>query len=147
VQKLAGEPAEQLRQRLAVEREGVELGRPWELEASRHRRHPDLPHRRIGRDDELGVGRLLEHQIEDAVLQLDFEALAVRQWQQRTPCGFQRGIAFHPEFLLADRGHGLIKPSTLPVRLTPQNRRQRLQCVNGVFQRLRNGWSAFFSSS
>ena len=52
---------------------------PRQLVAPRHRRHPDLPHRRVGGDDEPGFGRLLEQQVEHAVLQLDSRSLPDRR--------------------------------------------------------------------
>src|SRR5262249_55014708 len=108
-EKRAREAFEQLRQPLAVEREGTELRRPREFIASCHRRDPDLAHGCIWRHDEFRLARLLEDEVQHAVLELDFEALAVRQWQKRTACGVERFVALHAEFLLGDGRHGPIK--------------------------------------
>src|SRR3954452_6233273 len=82
LEKRVGQAIEQRRQRLAVKCEGAGIGRPRELKASRHRRDPDLPYRRVGRDHELGLDRLLEDDVEHAVLQLDLEPFAVGERQQ-----------------------------------------------------------------
>ena len=101
----AREPIEQLRQRLAVQREAGKLGLPREFITPGQRRHPNLPHGGVRRDDELRIGGLFENEVQNAVLQLDFEAVTVRQWQKRTACGFERFVAFHAEFLLGKGGH------------------------------------------
>ena len=82
IEKLARQAFKQIRQRLAVQREGAELRRPREFKASRHRRTRS-PHRRVRRNHELGLNRLLEHEVQHPVLQLDFEAFAVGKRQQR----------------------------------------------------------------
>src|SRR5262245_49102769 len=97
-EKLLRQPAEQLRQRLAVQRKGAEVRCPREFKASRHRRHPDLSNRRIGRNHELRLRRLLEHEVEHPVLQLDLEALAVGERQQGVAGLMQRLIALYTEF-------------------------------------------------
>src|SRR5258705_12188992 len=99
-EKRARQSIEKVRQRLALERESAGVRRPRELIASCHGRHPDLAHRCVGRHDEFRLDRLLEYEIQHAVLELDLEAFGVRQRQERTPCGFERRIAFHSEFLL-----------------------------------------------
>src|SRR5207248_10668868 len=107
-EKRAREPLEQLRQRLAVQREGAGLRRPREFIASGHGRHPDLAHGCIWRHHEFRLAGLLEHEVEHAVLQLDFEAFTVRQRQERTPRGFECFVALYAKFLFGDGGHALL---------------------------------------
>src|SRR5256885_4445855 len=118
LQKRAREAVEQLRQGLAFERERAHVRRPREFIASRHRRHPDLPNRSVRRDDELRLCRFLEHEVQHAILQLHFEAFAVRKRQERTPCGFERFITLYAEFLLGEGHDGVSKPLSGSPRLS-----------------------------
>ena len=77
----------------------------------------DLADGCIWRHHELRLAGLLEHEVQHAVLQLDLEALTVRQRQKRTPCGFERFVALYAKFLFRDDGHGPIKPSRGSSRL------------------------------
>src|SRR5438105_11525856 len=54
--------------------------------------------------------------------QLDLEAFVVRKREQRTPCVFERFVALHAEFLLAQDRHARTKPFLEGGRLTLRRR-------------------------
>ena len=63
----------------------VESADQRELVASRHRRYPDLPRRRIRRDDELRLGRLLEHRFSTPFCSSISKSCCVGERQQHAP--------------------------------------------------------------
>src|SRR5689334_25194088 len=79
-------------ERFAIQRERRRVGRPRQLEAARHRRHPDLTHGSVGADDEFRRGWFLEHDLQDAVLQLHFEAVLVGHLLKRVLQMFEREV-------------------------------------------------------
>ena len=142
VEKLARQTVEQLDKRFAVQRRRRRLRRPRQLVAPRHRRHPDLPHRRVRRDDELRLARFFEHEVEHAVLQLDLEALLVGKRQQRLPGAlraprrFSRGI---PARTASSWGPRLNLSRAVP-RL--RQRKEVTIMHEWTFSSRQNGWSA-----
>src|SRR5476649_88480 len=149
-EKAARETVEQQRQRLAVQRKGAELRRPREFKASGHRRHPNLEDRCIRRHDELGLDRLLEDDVQHAVLQLDLEAVAVGERQQRMARGVERFIAFDAEFLFGEGHLASIKPLAGGSRLTLVEGGRpcgKKESVIGAFRRRRSGLSVCYWQS
>ena len=64
------------------------------------RRDPDLPHGRVGTDDELRFDRLLEENLQHAVLKLDLEPFLVGEREERVLRALQRLVGLHAELLL-----------------------------------------------
>src|SRR3989454_10919882 len=102
---LSDQPFEQRIERFAIESERRRVDGPRELVAAGARRYPDLPHGRIRAHHELGLGRLLEQNLQHAVLQLDLELLLVRDWQERPARAFERIVCLHAKLLFRQVGH------------------------------------------
>src|SRR3989454_12255783 len=102
---LSDQPFEQRIERFAIEGERRRVGGPRELVAAGECRYPDLPDRRIRAHHELRLGRLLEQNLQHAVLQLDLELLLVRDREERLACPFECIVCLHAEFLFAEPRH------------------------------------------
>ena len=76
------EAIEQHIERFAIELELRSRRRPCELEAARHRGDPHLAYGRVGADDELRGRRLLEDDLQDAVLAFELESRLIGKRQQ-----------------------------------------------------------------
>ena len=59
----------------------------------------------LGLTTNVAGGGLLEDDLEDAVLQVDFEAFLIGEREQRTLCLLERAIGLEAEVLLGERGH------------------------------------------
>ena len=100
VKKVARQPFEEHRKRLALQGERRGIGVPREAVSASHCRYPDLPCGCVGVNDECRRGRLIEGKPQDGWCSIDVEAFTVGERHERAQRVIERAIDRVPKFLL-----------------------------------------------